>query len=90
MSKVLLVDDNEMNRDMLTRRLERKDFEVVIAVDGQAGIDMTSRTANPQIVDLEVRFGGGSDFGFHNPSRFFGLPSARSEWPTTGFGIGSV
>ena len=37
--KILLVEDNEMNRDMLARRLERKGFEVVIAVDGQAGID---------------------------------------------------
>lgn len=35
MSKILLVEDNEMNRDMLSRRLERKEFEVVIAVDGQ-------------------------------------------------------
>ncbi|RKZ70908.1 MAG: response regulator, partial [Gammaproteobacteria bacterium] len=39
MSKILLVEDNEMNRDMLSRRLDRKGFEVVIAVDGQAGID---------------------------------------------------
>ena len=37
MSKILLIEDNEMSRDMLTRRLERKGFEVVIAVDGQAG-----------------------------------------------------
>ena len=36
MNKILLVEDNEMNRDMLTRRLERKGFEMVIAVDGQA------------------------------------------------------
>ena len=40
MSKILLVEDNEMNRDMLSRRLERKAFEVVIAVDGQAGVNM--------------------------------------------------
>ena len=42
MSKILLVEDNEMNRDMLTRRLERKGFEVVIAVDGQAGVNMAA------------------------------------------------
>src|SRR5687767_11266839 len=39
MAKVLLVEDNEMNRDMLSRRLERKGFEVEIAIDGQEGVD---------------------------------------------------
>ncbi|MFN7628711.1 MAG: response regulator [Pirellula sp.] len=39
MIKILLVEDNEMNRDMLSRRLERKGFQVLIAVDGQEGID---------------------------------------------------
>ena len=38
----------------------------------------------------EVRFGGGSDFGFHKPSTFFDLPAVRSESHTTGFGIRSV
>ena len=38
MSKILLVEDNEMNRDMLSRRLQRKGFEVVMAVDGQAAL----------------------------------------------------
>ena len=40
MTKILLVEDNEMNRDMLSRRLERKGYAVVIAVDGQQGVDM--------------------------------------------------
>ena len=53
MSKILLVEDNEMNRDMLTRRLERKGFEVVIAVNGQAGIDMAS-SANPDIILMDL------------------------------------
>ena len=53
MSKILLVEDNEMNRDMLTRRLERKGYEVVIAVDGQAGIDMASST-NPDIILMDL------------------------------------
>ena len=39
MIKILLVEDNEMNRDMLSRRLERKGYSVVLAVDGQQGID---------------------------------------------------
>ena len=53
MSKILLVEDNEMNRDMLTRRLERKGYEVVIAVDGQAGIDMAS-SASPDIILMDL------------------------------------
>ena len=53
MRKILLVEDNEMNRDMLTRRLERKGFEVVIAVDGQAGIDMAS-SANADIILMDL------------------------------------
>jgi CheY-like chemotaxis protein len=39
MAKILLVEDNEMNRDMLSRRLARRGYEVLIAVDGQEGID---------------------------------------------------
>jgi len=53
MSKILLVEDNEMNRDMLTRRLERKGFEVVIAVDGQVGIDMAT-SSNPDIILMDL------------------------------------
>jgi two-component system response regulator len=53
MSKILLVEDNEMNRDMLSRRLKRKGFEVVMAVDGQAGVDMASST-NPDIILMDL------------------------------------
>ena len=53
MSKILLVEDNEMNRDMLSRRLERKGFEVVIAIDGKAGVDMASST-NPDIILMDL------------------------------------
>jgi two-component system, cell cycle response regulator DivK len=38
MPRVLLVEDNEMNRDMLSRRLQRRGFDVLIAIDGQSGI----------------------------------------------------
>ena len=48
MSTILLVEDNEMNRDMLTRRLERKGFEVLIAVDG----DEASRVIATGTFDL--------------------------------------
>ena len=40
MARILLVEDNEMNRDMLSRRLERKGFEVKMAVDGRQGVEM--------------------------------------------------
>ena len=48
MAKILLVEDNEMNRDMLSRRLIRNGYEVSIAVDGQQGADM----AMSQLPDL--------------------------------------
>ena len=53
MSKILLVENNEMNRDMLTRRLEHKGFEVVIAVDGQAGVDMAT-SSSPDIILMDL------------------------------------
>ncbi|MDB6170505.1 MAG: response regulator receiver protein, partial [Verrucomicrobia bacterium] len=43
MKKLLLVEDNELNRDMLSRRLARRGFEVLLANDGQAGIDEANR-----------------------------------------------
>jgi CheY-like chemotaxis protein len=55
MSKILLVEDNEMNRDMLSRRLARKEFEVVIAADGHAGISMeTSESPGLILMDLSL------------------------------------
>ena len=53
MHTILLVEDNEMNRDMLSRRLERKGFTVKIAVDGQAGVDMT-RELRPDLVLMDL------------------------------------
>jgi CheY-like chemotaxis protein len=53
MAKILLVEDNEMNRDMLSRRLTKKGHEVVIAVDGQEGVGMASSEA-PEIILLDM------------------------------------
>lgn len=53
MPKILLVEDNEMNRDMLSRRLERMKFEVVIAVDGQAGVNMAT-SENPDLILMDL------------------------------------
>lgn len=53
MKRVLLVEDNELNRDMLSRRLARRGFEVLLAVDGAEGIRMT-RELMPDIVLLDM------------------------------------
>ncbi len=53
MAKILLVEDNEMNRDMLSRRLARKGFEVVIAVDGGEGHSM-AQTESPDLILLDM------------------------------------
>ncbi|MBT6776566.1 response regulator [bacterium] len=53
MSKILIVEDNEMNRDMLSRRLERKGFDVVMAEDGKKGVDM-SRSENPDLILMDL------------------------------------
>ena len=53
MSKILLVEDNEMNRDMLSRRLERKGFKVIIAVDGQQGLDAVEQE-RPDIILMDM------------------------------------
>jgi CheY-like chemotaxis protein len=55
MAKILLVEDNEMNRDMLSRRLERKGFQVVMAVDGQQGVDLAvSEIPDLILMDMDL------------------------------------
>ncbi len=53
MSKLLLVEDNEMNRDMLSRRLIRRGYEVILAVDGQEGID-AARRERPDLILMDM------------------------------------
>ena len=53
MVKVLLIEDNEMNRDMLSRRLAKRGYEVVMAIDGQQGIDMAV-SEKPDIILLDM------------------------------------
>jgi len=53
MAKVLLVEDNEMNRDMLSRRLIRRGFEVVFAVNGKEGVDL-ARSEKPDIILMDM------------------------------------
>ena len=54
MPKILLVEDNEMNRDMLSRRLIRNGFEIVIAVDGQQGVDMAA-SDQPDLILMDIQ-----------------------------------
>jgi two-component system cell cycle response regulator DivK len=53
MLKILLVEDNEMNRDMLSRRLERRGYEVSIATDGQMAVDM-ARAQGPDLILMDM------------------------------------
>ncbi|MCX6961172.1 MAG: response regulator [Verrucomicrobia bacterium] len=53
MAKILLVEDNEMNRDMLSRRLAKRGFEVVMAVDGAQGVEM-ARSAAPDLILMDM------------------------------------
>ena len=53
MAKLLYVEDNEMNRDMLSRRLTRRGYEIIMAFDGQAGLDMMRNDA-PDLVLMDM------------------------------------
>ena len=53
MAKILIVEDNEMNRDMLSRRLERRGYTIAIAVDGGAGVEK-AHTEAPDLILMDV------------------------------------
>jgi two-component system, cell cycle response regulator DivK len=53
MKKILLVEDNEMNRDMLSRRLVRNGFEVIMAIDGEQGIAM-AQSERPDLILMDM------------------------------------
>ncbi len=53
MAKILLIEDNEMNRDMLSRRLERRDYQVVIAADGGQGVQL-AQTEAPDLILMDM------------------------------------
>jgi len=53
MPKILVVEDNELNRNMLSRRLERRGYQVVVAVDGQEGVAM-ARSESPDLVLMDM------------------------------------
>ena len=53
MPKILLVEDNEMNRDMLSRRLQRRGYEIVIAIDGAVGVAMVD-SQKPDLILMDM------------------------------------
>lgn len=53
MVKILLVEDNEMNRDMLSRRLQRKGYEVIVAVDGETGVSI-AQSELPDLILMDM------------------------------------
>ena len=57
MAKILLVEDNEMNRDMLSRRLERKGHQISIAVDGQQALDLAA-SEKPDLILMDMSLPG--------------------------------
>ena len=56
-AKILLVEDNEMNRDMLSRRLQRRGYEVLTAVDGESGLALT-KSETPTLVLMDMSLPG--------------------------------
>ena len=70
MTKILLVEDNEMNRDMLSRRLARAGYEVLIAADGARGVAM-AMSSSPDLIlmDMSLPVLDGRDFTFRDRDR---------------------
>jgi len=57
MKKILLIEDNELNRDMLSRRLQKRGYEVVTAVDGETGV-ATAQVEAPALILMDVSLPG--------------------------------
>jgi two-component system cell cycle response regulator DivK len=57
MARILLIEDNEMNRDMLARRLARRGYDVVIALDGETGIDLAV-SGQPDLILMDMSLPG--------------------------------
>lgn len=75
MPRILLVEDNEMNRDMLCRRLQRKGYEVLIAVDGEAGVQMAA-SERPDLILMDMSLPAVD--GWEATRRIKGLPETAS------------
>src|SRR4026207_1896664 len=74
MAGILLVEDNEMNRDMLSRHLVRRGYEVVIAVDGEQGVAM-ARSESPALILMDMSLPGLD--GWEATRRIKAAPAAK-------------
>jgi CheY-like chemotaxis protein len=75
MPKILLIEDNEMNRDMLSRRLLKRGYEVTIAVDGEQGVAM-ARTEAPALILMDMSLPGLD--GWEATRQLKAMPETRS------------
>jgi CheY-like chemotaxis protein len=75
MPKLLLVEDNEMNRDMLSRRLARRGYEVALALDGEQGVAMAASEA-PALILMDMSLPGLD--GWEATRRIKGAPETRA------------
>lgn len=77
MTKILLVEDNEMNRDMLSRRLQRSGFSVCIAVDGPLGVS-AAKGERPDLILMDVGLGLGKMDGWEATQRIKADPETAA------------
>jgi CheY-like chemotaxis protein len=75
MSKILLVEDNEMNRDMLSRRLVKKGYDVVIAVDGEQALEL-AHSETPDLILMDISLPGLD--GWEATRRLKAMPETRA------------
>jgi CheY-like chemotaxis protein len=76
MRKILLVEDNENNRDMLSRRLKRNGFDVCCAIDGAAGVAMAA-SERPDLILMDVALGEAMD-GWEATERIKAAPDTSA------------
>ena len=74
MKKILLIEDNELNRDMLSRRLQKRGYEVVTAIDGETGVAMAQNEA-PALILMDVSLPGID--GWEATRRLKAVPQTR-------------
>jgi two-component system, cell cycle response regulator DivK len=74
MRRILLVEDNEMNRDMLSRRLVRQGYDVILALDGEAGVALAA-TVRPDLILMDMSLPGID--GWEATRRIRGEPQLR-------------
>jgi two-component system, cell cycle response regulator DivK len=75
MAKILLVEDNEMNRDMLSRRLARRGYDVAIAIEGEQGLAM-ARSEAPALILMDMSLPGLD--GWEATRRLKAMPETRA------------